>query len=69
MVQVGIFVSAVVKNAIVEVRLASEVRNALTWTIVVVHHRKHFLVAGLEFCHGHRSILADKFALIDETGT
>jgi hypothetical protein len=34
MIQVGIFVFGVVDNAIVEVRLASEVRNAFTWTIV-----------------------------------
>src|SRR5215813_11370969 len=68
MVQVGIFAVGLVKKAIVEMRLASEVRNALTWTIVVVRHRKYFLVTGLEFRHGHHgSILAQKFAVIVET--
>ena len=62
MVQVGIFVFVVVKNAIVEVGLASEVSDARTWTIVVVQYRKHFLVAGLEFCRDHGSILGDKVA-------
>ena len=58
MVQVGIFVVALVKNAIVEVRLSSEVRNALTWTVVIVRNRKNFFIAGLEFGDGHGSIFS-----------
>ena len=49
------------QNAIVEVWLPSEIRNPFTWTIVVVDHRKHFFVAGSEFCYGHESILAEGF--------
>lgn len=59
MVQVGVLALGVVKNAIVEVWLPSETRNPFTWTIVVVDHRKHFFVAGSEFCYGHESILAE----------
>ena len=56
--QVAKFVPRLFKNAIVEVRLASEICNARAWTIVVVHDCKNFLVAGLEFCHAHAGILA-----------
>jgi len=63
MVQGGIFVFSLVKDAIKEVGLTSEFRDALTWAIVVVRDGKYFLVAGLEFCHSHGSILAEKWAL------
>jgi len=59
---------SLVKNAIVEVGLTSEVGNALTWTIVVVHDRKDFLIARLEFCDGHGGILTEKLGLPDDSG-
>jgi hypothetical protein len=67
MVQVGIFVFGLVKDAIIEVGLASEIRNPLTWTVVVVHDRKDFLITGLKHCVRHGTILAEKLALADET--
>ena|SRR5215472_5929816 len=54
-VQVGILVLSLVKNAIVEVGLTSEVRNTCARSIMVVGDREHFLMARLEFCRDHGS--------------
>jgi hypothetical protein len=60
-IEVGVVATLIAKDAIVEVRLALEVRNALTGSVVVFRDGKDFFVVGFDFSLAHTSILAEGF--------
>lgn len=61
--RVGVFVPHLIENAFVKVGSPVKVRNALTWAVVIVRYRENFLIAGLELCQSHASILTHGLAL------